>query len=106
MTAGGQDWQKIAQAKRDSILASFPKEWLVGLIPTAESQRDVTGNYICKFLSDAEIKITETDAVGIVQRTSSGDWTAEDVTRAFCHRAAVAHQLVILPSVYETPNCS
>ncbi len=99
MNAGGQDWQKIAQAKRDSILESFPKEWLVGLIPTAEAQRDVTGNYICKFLSDAEIKITETDAVGIVQRTSSGDWTAEDVTRAFCHRAAVAHQLVILPSV-------
>ena len=99
MTAEAQDWQKIAKAKRDSILESFPKEWLIGSVSTAESQRDVTGDYICKFLSEAEIKITETDAVGIVQRTSSGDWTAEDVTRAFCHRAAVAHQLVILPLV-------
>lgn len=98
MAAGAQGWENIAKAKRDSIRESFPKEWLIGSIPTAETQRDVTGDYICKFLSNAEIKITETDAVGIVQRTSSGDWTAEDVTRAFCHRAAVAHQLV-LPSV-------
>jgi len=99
MTKEGQNWHNVATAKRDSIHQSFPKEWLIGAIPSAESQRDVTGDYICKFLSDTEIKITETDAVGIVQKTSSGDWTAEDVTRAFCHRAAVAHQLVILPSV-------
>jgi len=99
MTVEGQSWQNVAKAKRDSIHHSFPEEWVIGSIPSADSQRNVTGDYVRKFLSDAEIKITETDAVGIVQKTSSGDWTAEDVTRAFCHRAAIAHQVVILPSV-------
>jgi len=31
--------------------------------------------------------------VGIVEKTSAGTWTAEEVTAAFCHRASLAHQL-------------
>ncbi len=53
----------------------------------------MTGPYICKFLSTEEIEITETDAVDIVEKTSLGIWTAEEVTKAFCHRASLAHQL-------------
>lgn len=95
MANGIQTWQKAAQDKRDSIYQSLPKSWLIDSIPSTEAQRDVTGDFICKALAKSEIEITETDATGIVEKTSSGEWTAEDVTRAFCHRAALAHQLVL-----------
>lgn len=94
MAIGTQSWQDIAKTKRDSIRASLPKDWLIDSIPPAEDQRDVTGDFVRKYLSKSEVEITETDAPGIVQKTSKGVWTAEAVTRAFCHRASLAHQLV------------
>lgn len=89
------DWQKLAKEKRDSVHALIPKAWLLpSPVPSASEQRDVTGKYIQQFLSPAEIEITETDAVGIVKNTTSAKWKARDVAEAFCHRAALAHQMV------------
>jgi amidase len=90
----GSDWKKLAKDKAESVLNLIPKEWRIEKIPTKEEQKDVTGAFIHKYLSDEEIKITETDAVGIVAQTSSGKWKSVDVTKAFCHRAALAHQLL------------
>lgn len=88
------DWSSLANQKRDAILSSIPKKWLIPNIPSAETQRDVTGKYVQQFLSTQEIEITETDAVGIAEKVATGDWSAVNVTEAFCHRAAIAHQLV------------
>ncbi|KAK4540735.1 hypothetical protein LTR36_008950 [Oleoguttula mirabilis] len=88
------DWKAKGKAKADAVLSLIPKEWRLETIPSIEEQRDVTGPYIQQFLSAHEIAITETDAVGIVAQTTAGAWTAVDVARAFCHRAALAHQLV------------
>lgn len=90
----GTDWKKVAKDKADSVLDLIPKEWRLEKIPTKEEQRDVTGPFIHKYLSDQEIEITETDAVGIVTHTISRKWKCVDVTKAFCHRAALAHQLI------------
>lgn len=86
-------WEILAREKREAVNALIPKQWLLDSIPSAEEQRDVT-TYIRQFLSQREIEITETDAVGIVRKTTSGTWKAKEVTEAFCHRAALAHQLV------------
>lgn len=92
-----RSWQELAAAKRESILQSIPVKWrLPGEIPSVQQQRDVTGSYIHQFLSAKEIEITETDAVDIVAKTSVGEWTAVEVTEAFCHRASLAHQLVYI----------
>lgn len=88
------DWRKIAAAKRDSVLELIPKEWRISTLPSVEEQRDVTGEYIQQFLDTKEIEITETDALGIVDKTSNGIWTSLEVAQAFCHRSAIAHQLV------------
>ena len=88
------DWKKIAQDKADSVNNLIPKEWRLEKIPTKEEQRDVTGKYMQQFLSEQEIKITEADAPEIVGYTTTGKWKSVDVAKAFCHRAAVAHQLV------------
>ena len=88
-------WHTKAEAKRQSILNAIPEKWrLVTPVPPANEQRDVTGDYIRQYLDSREIEITETDAVDIVAHTTSGRWTAVEVTEAFCHRAALAHQLV------------
>ena len=86
-------WQQLAKAKLDAINASIPEKWCLSSIPSIEQQRDVTGPFICKFLSREEIEITETDAVDICEKTAYGIWTAEEVVTAFCHRASLAHQL-------------
>ncbi len=90
-----EDWQTRAKAKREAIDSSIPEKWrLKSPIPSPEQRRDVTGDFIWQYLSKQEIEITETDAVGIVSKTTTGEWKATDVAEAFCHRAALAHQLV------------
>jgi len=89
------DWKELARQKRDSVNALIPKEWLLPyLLPTAAEQRDVTGKYIQQFLTAREIEITESDAVEIVKNTTTATWTSLEVASAFCHRAALAHQMV------------
>lgn len=86
-------WQDAAAKKRETITALIPEEWRLGSVPSVEDQVDVT-DHIKQYLSEEELEITESDADHIVGNTSTGVWTAEQVTRAFCHRAALAHQLV------------
>jgi len=89
------DWRAQGEAKRQSILNAIPDKWrLKGPVPAATEQRDVTGTYIQQFLNEREVEITESDAVDIVAETTSGRWSAVEVAEAFCHRAAIAHQLV------------
>jgi amidase len=89
-------WEVLATEKRDFVNALIPKSWLLSTpLPSSLEQRDVTGKYIQQFLSPREIEITETDAVGIVKNTTSGAWKAREVAEAFCHRAALAHQMVL-----------
>lgn len=87
-------WKEAADQKRKSIDALIPSEWRLSDTPSRESQRDVTGKYVQQFLSEREVEITETDAAGIAKKTTTGQWKAVEVIKAFCHRASLAHQLV------------
>jgi amidase len=88
-------WDVLGKEKREAVNALIPAAWRLSTpVPSKEEQRDVTGKYIQQFLSPREIEITETDAVGIVSNTTTGRWKAREVAEAFCHRAALAHQLV------------
>lgn len=75
-------WQEKAQ-----------QEWRLNSIPAPEDRRDVTGDYNRQFLSEQEISITESTPQEIVDSTASAEWTSVAVATAFCHRAAIAHQL-------------
>ncbi|OBT64939.1 hypothetical protein VE03_05616 [Pseudogymnoascus sp. 23342-1-I1] len=93
-TPGSCSWKAKGKKKAGSVNSLIPLEWRIpGGVPSIKDQRDVRGPYIHQFLSPREIEITETDAVEIVNNTSAGTWTAVEVTTAFCHRAALAHQL-------------
>ncbi|KAF2117414.1 amidase signature domain-containing protein [Lophiotrema nucula] len=92
-TMANDSWESKAKAKREAILEAIPKEWRIET-PPVEQRIDVTGEFIQRYLADREVEITETTADEIVKHTVAGLWTAEEVTRAFCHRAALAHQLL------------
>ncbi|PYH40789.1 putative general amidase GmdA [Aspergillus saccharolyticus JOP 1030-1] len=86
-------WQSMAAAKRQAIYSAIPPEWRIEPIPSADDQPDVTDAYIHQYLTPREIEITSSDAVTITDHTTTGAWSALEVTEAFCHRAALAHQL-------------
>ena len=95
-------WQDKAAAKRQAVLDLIPVAWrLPQPLPTSKAQKDVTGAYVQQYLSSREVELTEADAVQIVANTTAGTWTATEVVTAFCHRAAIAHQLVL----YSPPVC-
>lgn len=88
-------WQTIASAKKASLLNLIPPGWRLdpSNIPPTARLRDF-GDYICRFLNPQELAITNACSSVILACLRSGEWKAVDVTRAFCHRAAIAHQLV------------
>jgi amidase len=86
-------WQDTASQKREAIFAAIPSEWRIEKLPSVEEQVDVT-EYIKQYLEKEELAITQSSADFIAKTVAEGGWKAEDVARAFCHRAALAHQLV------------
>lgn len=92
-SATESSWQELAAAKRQAVLDRIPEHWRIpDPIPSPKEQKDVT-KFVEQFLTPNEVAITHSDASRIVQQTTSGKWTAEAVVTAFCHRAALAHQL-------------
>ncbi|KAI9375110.1 amidase signature domain-containing protein [Aspergillus egyptiacus] len=88
-------WESIAAKKRQALKEAIPAEWVIpAAIFPPEDQLDVTTfPKESGFFTDREREITATPAQTILSQLSSGSWTAEEVTRAFCKTAAAAHQL-------------
>jgi amidase len=97
-------WSERAAAKRRAILEHVPLEWRLSeeLIEAARSQREVTVDYMKRFLDPDEVAILSLDTVPIVDAIKQQKYTAKQVTRAFCKAAAIAHQIVWLLLFYDT----
>ncbi|KAI9746634.1 MAG: hypothetical protein M1818_000348 [Claussenomyces sp. TS43310] len=92
----GKTWQEIHAAKKVEQLERIPAEWrlseaslptagIVDLRPIAES---------CGLLSPQELVITrDYDATALIAAIADGTYTAVEVVKAFCKRAAVAQQV-------------
>lgn len=91
-----QNWEKVAEAKRAALAEQIPSEYRVpqDKLPS-ESQLDVTPwPRESGWFSQRELDITESTASHILDQITSKAWSSEEVTRAFCKRAAAAQQLV------------
>ncbi|KAF5718426.1 general amidase [Fusarium mundagurra] len=91
----GNSWEARAAAKRAATLDKIPSEWRLSSedLERAQSQRDITGSFIEKFLGKETVSITSLKSVEILNALSEKELTATKVVRAFCQRAAVAHQI-------------
>lgn len=88
-------WENRAAAKRASVLRAIPSAWHLPPddIPPDKVRLNVV-DLPRKYLSEDEITITETAPMDALTQIHAGIWSSEDVVRAFCHRAAICHQLV------------
>lgn len=92
-----QNWEEAASAKRAALAELIPTEYRIprDQLPP-ESQLDVTtwpkGS---GWFSSTELEITDSSATDILKQVACKTWTSEEVTRAFCKRAAAAQQLVL-----------
>ena len=66
-------------------------------MPAAEQQDVMAVPFLSGLFTEREILITTSSATHIVNVVAKGEWKAQEVARAFCKRAAVAHQLVRFP---------
>ncbi|KAL5447781.1 hypothetical protein PMIN07_009554 [Paraphaeosphaeria minitans] len=87
------DYQIIAAKKQLERQSKIPKDWLLN-----ESYHGLSNLMdiptTCGILSGLECHITSShDATSLLEKLKSGIWSAEQVTVAFCKRAAIAHQL-------------
>ncbi|KAL5119791.1 hypothetical protein ACEQ8H_002397 [Pleosporales sp. CAS-2024a] len=90
-----QSWEKVAEAKRARLAEAIPPEYRIPeqQLP-AESQLDVTRwPKESGWFSRQELEVTDSPATNILQKIASRTWSSEKVIRAFCKRAAAAHQL-------------
>lgn len=92
-----KEWQDIAQEKRSALNALIPDEWRTGrAIPTAQDHPNAV-NYADNFLTKLEAAVTEDyTAEQLIEKIAARDFTAVEVTRAFCHRAVISHEMVPL----------
>ncbi|RHZ60707.1 uncharacterized protein CDV56_107412 [Aspergillus thermomutatus] len=88
------NWKHAGLRKREAIQALIPPEWLLPSPPAPLEAVDLTDGVIQRYLSPREVTITETGALALLQKLSTGEWSSREVTRAFCHRAALAHQMI------------
>ncbi|KAI2621857.1 amidase [Xylaria nigripes] len=89
-------WEILAAKKRFHLLNSIPEEWRIPiyLLPP-DTQDDVMGfPESSGWFTEEELAITNSSALELIPKLASGELKSESVTRAFCKRAAAAHQLV------------
>ncbi|OBT74176.1 hypothetical protein VF21_06286 [Pseudogymnoascus sp. 05NY08] len=86
MESNKESWESIAKAKRQSLAAAIPKEWIIPAeILPPPIQADVT-TFPSKsgWFTKRELDILSTDAAKILKCLSTGAWASEEVTRTNC----------------------
>lgn len=93
-----KDYQNLADEKQLQRQNKIPKDWLLPLEEYDGASSFVDVPTTCGILNDVECKITsDYDATALIEQLRAGIWSAEQVTVAFCKRAAIAQQLVCQP---------
>ncbi|KAK5991932.1 Acetamidase [Cladobotryum mycophilum] len=88
-------WEELGAKKRRELTSSIPEQWRIPptLLPP-DSQDDVTRwPETSGWFTPQELAITRLSALELIPKLASGQLKSEEVTRAFCKRAAAAHQL-------------
>ena len=88
-------WQDVAREAQASVMNSIPQKWKLAATDTQITDLTAIPS-TCGILSAEQLKITEMTATSLIEHMHSGILKSVQVTEAFCARAAVAHQLVVL----------
>jgi amidase len=92
-----KNYQTISAEKKAQQWNRIPKHWRIPreIFQNATNVMDIP--LTCELLNEIESRITsDYDATALLEKLKAGVWSVEQVTVAFCKRAAIAHQLVSL----------
>jgi len=89
-----RDYRVVAARKQTERNNKIPPQWLIdSALRNATSVLHFPVTY--GVLNEVERDITSKfDATTLLKKLKEGSWSAEQVTTAFCKRAAIAQQLV------------
>jgi len=90
-------WHEVADRRRHEIDSRIPGEWLVSkhMLQEAKTTKTVLDlPRVSGILTAWELEVTEMRAVDILAAIRAQKFSSVDVTKAFCKRAAIAHQAV------------
>jgi len=100
-----KNYQVLAVEKQLQRSNKIPKEWLIPTELLGDATNILKLPVTCGILSDIECEITSKyDATALLEKLKSGVWSAEQVTVAFCKRAAIAQQAVSHPKSHLNPS--
>ncbi|KAL2426979.1 Amidase [Exophiala dermatitidis] len=89
-----KNYRTIAAEKQSERQSKIPKEWLLSSDQYHGASNLMQVPRTCGILSETEHHITSNfDATALLEKLKDGEWSAEQVTIAFCKRAAIAQQL-------------
>jgi amidase len=92
---GKNQYQAISAKKRAEQHDSIPEIWRINTQEYQNVTNVMDVPLTCGVLTQVEAVITsDHDATALLEKLKAGVWSAEQVTVAFCKRAAIAHQLV------------
>lgn len=89
-------WKTIAEEKRKTINDAIPAKWR---LPTVKDDMFAAGflnthDYLNTILPEPEVSITESTLLALAESIKLGQRSSVDIVSAFCHRAALAHQIL------------
>lgn len=105
--AGTEAFEQVRKKLVDELCDSIPKEYhlpktIIDRFREKDKPTDVTGiPATCGILTEKELSITEDyDATSLADAIANKKLTAVEVAKAFCKRAAIAHQLTCCLTEY------
>ena len=96
-TSSPKPYIALSAQKKAAQHSLIPKEWRLSTEKYQSMSNVMEVPLSCGLLDESEYQITsDYDATALLGLLKKGVFTAEQVTIAFCKRAAIAHQLVSL----------
>ena len=90
-----KNYKVLAAAKKAQQQQKIPEDWYIPVDSYQDAANVMDVPLSCRLLNQTEAKITSNyDATALLERLKSREWSVEQVTVAFCKRAAIAHQCV------------
>lgn len=89
-------WKETAAKKQAETLACIPSEWVAPRLLEDMREKGFVNarQYLDTIIPDNEVNITELTATELASKIAARELTSYEVCYAFCHRAALAHQIL------------
>lgn len=89
-------WETNVEKKRKALATLIPEQWRIpdNQLPPETQRSFVSFLEQNNLLTSEELTITNMTVQELVQKIATGEFTSVQVCQAYCHRAAIAHQLV------------